>query len=598
MTRLLIENGADLKVKDELVKKTPLERACIKKEVAILEMIIEKMLQFHKQDLLNEIVKVKLPAALSVRYVKMLLEMQVKLNIEYLDLGNLDRQNQRDEIRRYYNRNNLHNADRIRERREMRQRYMRENRFDREYMTDEADIEDYLEEMEMNYHEENRDDWQNVDRNRDRRVLRFQEKKENINHESNYALETSHKKVLWWSCKFGHKEIVDYLLKQQEGVDVNEQDQLSGETALIKAYMNKHTQIAEMLIDYGADFNLKDLLGHDCFFYFNKNNSKVLESQQSSLRDFYLVLKTSSPYELRRKTIHSFFSSKRKEGDFILRRIYSVNLEHIDFDKLINETQNNSSMNSCFLSYFIGMEFNDKIICDVINVLKDVKYFLENYTESSLVSLFKEYPLDLKQISDDDLSDMTARERVVNSINSKLNLINEFMLTVESKKNLLLKLPNLIFEQNELNTIVHPLNEIDTELDFYFEKQLLDEAFSDKGFRIKQLRNDGNSCIRALSDEFYGIDSSIYLKLISSKISEHLKKEIFCEHLRKTEEEGQFTSNEILIAFSTIYDCNINIHRLDKELVSINVKEKTQLTRVINILYHRGYYACLIKKVF
>ena len=496
MTRLLIENGADLKVKDELVKKTPLERACIKKEVAILEMIIEKMLQFHKQDLLNEIVKVKLPAALSVRYVKMLLEMQVKLNIEYLDLKNF-----------------------------------------------------YIQ-----------------------------------NRESNAALETSHKKVLWWSCKFGHKEIVDYLLKQQEGVDVNEQDQLSGETALIKAYMNKHTQIAEMLIDYGADFNLKDLLGHDCFFYFNKNNSKVLKSQQASLRDFYLVLKTSSPYELRRKTIHSFFSSKRREGDFILRRIYSVNLEHIDFDKLINETQNNSSMNSCFLSYFIGMEFNEKIICDVINVLKDVKYFLENYTESSLVSLFKEYPLDLKQISDDDLSDMTARERVVNFINPKLNLINEFMLTVESKKNLLLKLPNLIFEQN------------DTKLDS--EKQLLDEAFSDKGFRIKHLRNDGNSCIRALSDEFHGIDSSLELMSISSNISEHLRKKTSREHLRKTEVEGQFTSNEILIAFSTIYDCNINIHRLDKELVSINVKEKTQLTRVINILYHRGYYASLIKNVF
>ena len=47
------------------------------------------MLQFRKQDLLNEIVKVKLPAALSVRYVKMLLEMQVKLNIEYLDLKNV-----------------------------------------------------------------------------------------------------------------------------------------------------------------------------------------------------------------------------------------------------------------------------------------------------------------------------------------------------------------------------------------------------------------------------------------------------------------------------------------------------------------------------
>jgi len=60
------------------------------------------------------------------------------------------------------------------------------------------------------------------------------------------------------ASKYGYTEIVKLLLEAGADVNVKNKD---GETALMKASYNGYTEIVKMLIDAGADVNIKDRYG-------------------------------------------------------------------------------------------------------------------------------------------------------------------------------------------------------------------------------------------------------------------------------------------------------------------------------------------------
>ena len=65
--------------------------------------------------------------------------------------------------------------------------------------------------------------------------------------------------LLTRGCRFGHKEIIEILIKR--GIDVNCQDAM-GNTPLICASSFGHKEIIEILIKIGADLNIKSYNGH------------------------------------------------------------------------------------------------------------------------------------------------------------------------------------------------------------------------------------------------------------------------------------------------------------------------------------------------
>ena len=127
----------------------------------------------------------------------------------------------------------------------------------------------------------------------------------------------------------------------------------------------------------------------------------------------------------------------------------------------------------------------------------------------------------------------------------------------------------------------------------FIVEKFVENYFSKIGFNsIKELVNDDFVCFRALSDEFYG-DERYYL-VIHKKICQHLK--INEVRIDKTlEKSGKFDQCEVLNAFSFIYECKINMHQIDKDVITIDANIES--LREINILFFNNRYASLIKIV-
>ena len=214
--------------------------------------------------------------------------------------------------------------------------------------------------------------------------------------------------------------------------------------------------------------------------------------------------------------------------------------------------------------------------------------------QASIFEFLRHFRVDISEIKM-DLTNEAVKARLVVSIDLKLNLVNKFMEIVESKKSFVIKLANKTFQRAETNEIKNPLEEIDPELDNFLDKKLLDDTFREKGFRIFKLTSDEYSCFRALSYEFYGSDK--FHEIIRDKIYEHLKKEFSLDYLREIERLDNFGTSAILKTFSFLYECQVNIHRLFKNLITINETNQNFQKRVINILYHQNHYSSLIKDV-
>ena len=93
---------------------------------------------------------------------------------------------------------------------------------------------------------------------------------------------------------------------------------------------------------------------------------------KSSLRTFYNQFKDAAQNDLKRQTLCFL----EKDSDFFIKTEYLLYFGCLDFDKLLNTTE--AHQDWYFLPYFIGYDFQEKITCDVVNVLKELKYFLKH----------------------------------------------------------------------------------------------------------------------------------------------------------------------------------------------------------------------------
>ena len=152
----------------------------------------------------------------------------------------------------------------------------------------------------------------------------------------------------------------------------------------------------------------------------------------------------------------------------------------------------------------------------------------------------------------------------------------------------MLKFANIMSHRDEVNRIVNPLNEIDKELENCFDKELIDNYFKEKGFRLNEMINDENNLFRALSDEFFG--NQKFFLVIRDKICQYLKQNSL--NVLSMQSSENFQENEILNAFSRIYYCKINIHQVNK--IPITIKDEIA-NREINILHHKRIFSGLIK---
>ena len=391
-----------------------------------------------------------------------------------------------------------------------------------------------------------------------------------------------YQKLFWWSCQYGHKDIVERLINSEIDIDIDKQDFHCEESGLIKACLGQNISIAELLIENGANMRLKDKKGKSCFEYLKEGKSNIYNNSIQSLRGLYLKFKNSNQNELRKITLQSLFEETNEEG-FIIKTKHLVNFELIDFDKIIQDQQKDDF----FITYFIGLEFNEKLICDVINFLKDFKDVLESAISTSFFDFLRNYSFDITRIRT-DLRVKESRVRLNGIIESKIRLINEFQLIIESKMDSMLKFANIMSHRDEVNRIVNPLNEIDKELENCFDKELIDNYFKEKGFRLNEMINDENNLFRALSDEFFG--NQKFFLVIRDKICQYLKQNSL--NVLSMQSSENFQENEILNAFSRIYYCKINIHQVNK--IPITIKDEIA-NREINILHHKRIFSGLIK---
>jgi ankyrin repeat protein len=563
---------------------------------AIFSLISEKLLEKDKRNFLKEISTIYIPSLVNASLIEKLLENNAWIEI---DLSNIRMNNRQERRREYFDRRNrldeyyvarFHNETQIDFDREMEQHYRERRNLFYEFLTPRDHNEtqnDINRDMGQRYFDRNNllnEQYEQTEEFNRERLLN-----NNRRIEKPGKFVKKYQNVFFWSCKYGHKKILERLLKHhQNEIDINTQDSVTEQTGLIMACINVHLNIAELLIEYGANFGLKDTRAKTCFDYLKGVESDL--NYVEELRGFYLNLKNKSDFELRKITLQRLLNDSSIETGFIIKPVYLISFELVNYEKLLTE----ASYDSLFMVYFIGCEFQEKLICDIINLLKDFQDALESQMKNSVYEFLETYSVDILQyIPDDilrfDLMLEQTRSSLVSLIDVKLNFIGELQRTIDKKRPLLIKLANVIFGQE----IENPLNEIDSELEKFYDKKFVENYFSKIGFNaIKELVNDDFMCFRALSDEFYGDEK--YYSVIHKKICQHLK--INEAKMDKTlEKSGKFQECEVLNAFSFIYECKINIHQIDKDLITIDVNIES--LREINILFYNNRYASLIRIV-
>jgi ankyrin repeat protein len=329
---------------------------------AIFSLISEKLLEQDKENFLQEIATIYIPPLVSTALIEKLLESNAWIEIEY----NLDiRLNARERTQEYFDRRNrldeyymnlYRNPTQHGFNREMEQQY-----FDRRNLLNEQ----YGEEDEVNRYRL----LNNTGGLRERTIEK---------HEKSFK---KYQNVFFWSCKYGHKKILERLLKHHlNEIDIDIQDSVTEQTGLIMACINVHLNIAELLIEYGANIELKDSNVKNCFDYLRKIDSESTHVEK--LRDFYLDLTKASDFELKKNSLQSILNDHTADKGFIVKPKYLISFELVNYEKLLME----SNDDSLFMVYFIGCEFQEKLICDIINLLKDFQDSLKSQMKEVFMS--------------------------------------------------------------------------------------------------------------------------------------------------------------------------------------------------------------------
>jgi hypothetical protein len=371
-----------------------------------------------------------------------------------------------------------------------------------------------------------------------------------------------YQRVFFWSCEYGHKKILENLLKNhQHKFDIDRQDSYAEQTGLIMACLNTRTDIAELLIEYGADSKLKDKNFKTCFDYLKLNENDV--DHVEKLKDLYLKFKNTSESELKKFTLKSLLKDYSTEEGFFIKPEYFISFE------LINETLFwKLDDHSLFIVYFVGYEFQEKLTRGIIKILKDFQEILKSQMPYSLFELLETYSINIpKTILGFDLMPEQTRSRFVSLIDDKLSFIDKFKRIIEKKRQFLVRWASLMFNLEILDK-----NEIDVELKKYFEKTFVENYLKVRGFKATRgLITDEFLFFRALSDQFYGDQK--YFLVIQKKLSQHLGIDM-ARVDQRLEIPRRFQEFEILRAFSLIYECKINVHQLDTEHTIVPEKSR------------------------
>ncbi|MEI0697330.1 ankyrin repeat domain-containing protein [Brachyspira intermedia] len=100
-----------------------------------------------------------------------------------------------------------------------------------------------------------------------------------FNRKGSYVIK--HSSALWYASKNGHIKIVRLLI--DSGADINLKN-IADVTVLILASMNNHLEIVKYLVENGADINVKDKKGRTALRYAVENgHSEVAEFLKSKV---------------------------------------------------------------------------------------------------------------------------------------------------------------------------------------------------------------------------------------------------------------------------------------------------------------------------
>ncbi|XP_028393840.1 OTU domain-containing protein 3-like [Dendronephthya gigantea] len=130
------------------------------------------------------------------------------------------------------------------------------------------------------------------------------------------------------------------------------------------------------------------------------------------------------------------------------------------------------------------------------------------------------------------------------------------------------------------------------------------------GYKIKDIKGDGNCLFRALADQLDGTDDGHlrYRRIIAKYLADHREEyepfvednKTFDEHVRELNKAGTFGGNDSIVAFSRCYGLNIVIHQLNERCWVIHgeeYKKPGDPFRELHISYHNGDHYSSVRRI-
>lgn len=130
------------------------------------------------------------------------------------------------------------------------------------------------------------------------------------------------------------------------------------------------------------------------------------------------------------------------------------------------------------------------------------------------------------------------------------------------------------------------------------------------GYKIKDIKGDGNCLFRALADQLDGTDDGHlrYRRIIAKYLADHREEfepfvednRSFDEHVKELSKAGTFGGNDSIVAFSRCYGVNVVIHQLNERCWVIQGEDYRKTGdpfRELHISYHNGDHYSSVRRI-